>query len=389
MLLHSGIISLTTDNYQIRLITLSSLVYFANLRARDEKTSTVAKVRKLFDCAGFTSLVKKRDRTAIKLHFGELGNDSYINPVFIRQIVDKVKECNALPFLTDTNTLYLGSRANAVDHITTAILHGFDYAVVGAPVIIADGLCGMNIAKVTINKKHFKHVFIAGDIVAADSMIVLTHFKAHMVSGFGGALKNLAMGCAPPKGKRDQHDARPFSIKDRCIGCGKCVYVCPKSAIKLIKKKSRINRNLCIGCFECMTICPQHAIDIDWATEIPVFIERLVEYASGAIQSKQGKVGYINFLTRITPDCDCVPWSDAVIVPDIGILASTDPVAIDAASFDLVNSQIGFTDTMLHKFHKKGQDKFRGTWEETNGFRQIQCAENLGMGSSKYNLISI
>jgi uncharacterized Fe-S center protein len=220
-------------------------------------------------------------------------------------------------------------------------------------------------------------------------MIVLTHFKAHMVSGFGGALKNLAMGCAPPKGKRDQHDARPFSIKDRCIGCGKCVYVCPKSAIKLIKKKSRINRNLCIGCFECMTICPQHAIDINWATEIPVFIERLVEYAYGAIQSKQGKVGYINFLTRITPDCDCVPWSDAVIVPDIGILASTDPVAIDAASFDLVNSQIGFTDTMLHKFHKKGQDKFRGTWEETNGFRQIQYAEELEMGSSKYKLISI
>jgi uncharacterized Fe-S center protein len=368
---------------------MSSPVYFASLRARDENTSTVAKVKKLFECAGFSSSIKKRDRTAIKLHFGEMGNDSYISPVFVRQVVEKVKECGALPFLTDTNTLYLGSRSNAVDHITTAILHGFDYAVVGAPVIIADGLCGKNLTRVTINGKHFKRVTIAGDIAAADSMVVMTHFKGHIVSGFGGAIKNLAMGCAPPEGKRDQHQAHPYTLGERCIGCGKCAAICPKSAISVIKKKSAINRSLCIGCFECMTVCPEHAIDIDWATEVPRFVERLVEYASGVVRGKKGRIGYISFLTRITPDCDCVPWSDAAIVPDIGILASRDPVAIDAASFDLVNGQTGFSDSLLHRHHKKGQDKFSGTWEETDGYRQIRYAEELGIGSSSYKLILI
>jgi uncharacterized protein len=368
---------------------MESPVYFANLQARSDKDSTVAKIQRLFKVSGFETCIKKQDRTAIKLHFGELGNDSFISPVFVRQVVEKVKEAGALPFVTDTNTLYRGSRSNAVDHITTAVLHGFDYAVVGAPVIIADGLCGKNVAHVKIGRKHFDTVSIAGDIVAADSMIVMSHFKAHEVAGFGGAIKNLAMGCAPPEGKRAQHQARPFSIKEQCIGCGRCVKVCPKSAITLVEKKSVINHDLCIGCFECMTVCPEHAIDINWETEIPLFIERMVEHAYGALQGKEGKVGYINFLTRITPDCDCVPWSDASIVPDIGILASTDPVAIDAASYDLVNQQIGFTDSRLIAHYHKGEDKFTGIRENTDGQQQIRYAESLGMGSGSYELIRI
>ena len=368
---------------------MKSAVYFASLRAHSDQESTTVKIQRLFDRAGFSDVVAQNDRTAIKLHFGERGNDGYISPVYVRQVVDKVKACGGIPFLTDTNTLYLGSRSNAVDHITTAILHGFDYAVTGAPTIIADGLFGKNVVQVKIEKKHFDSVSIAGDIALSDSMIVMSHFKGHIVSGFGGAIKNLAMGCAPPAGKRAQHNARPFTITDRCSGCGTCAEVCPKKAITIEKKKSLIDREACIGCFECMHVCPDHAIDIDWETEIPVFTERMVEYAYGAVKAKKGKVGFMNFLIRITPDCDCFPFSDTPIVPDIGILASKDPVAIDAASFDLVNQQIGFTDSLLTGHHHKGGDKFRGVHEQTDGYRQVRYADEIGIGNRAYDLIKI
>ena len=368
---------------------MRSKVYFADIRATTDRDSTVKKIQNLFDQAGFADLFSAHDKTAVKVHFGELGNDGFISPVYVRQVVDRIKAAGALPFLTDTNTLYLGSRANAVDHITTAILHGFDFAVTGAPVIVSDGLDGKNVAKVPIGQKHFDTVSIAGDIVAADSMMVLSHIKGHIVAGFGGALKNLAMGCAPPEGKRAQHNARPFSIGDKCTGCAKCIVVCPKSAIRIDDKKSVIDRDLCIGCFECMHACPEHAIDIDWETEIPIFMERMIEYAYGAVKNKQGKVGYINFLLRITPDCDCFPFSDAPIVPDIGILASTDPVAIDAASFELVNMQLGLANSLLTGHHEKGGDKFTGVHVNTDGFRQIRYAEELGMGNRYYDLVHI
>ena len=364
-------------------------VYFANMRARDPRDNTVSKINRLFDAAGFGETVRKMGLTAIKLHFGELGNDSYINPVFVRQVVDKVRACGGKPFVTDSNTLYLGSRSNAVDHIETAILHGFDYSVVGAPVIIADGLSGGNRKSVAIQKKHFKNVLISGDIVAAESMIVLSHFKGHEVAGFGGAIKNLGMGCASAAGKQAQHSALPLIIKAVCTGCGKCVSVCPKAAIKLVNEKSSIDWSTCIGCFECMTICPERAIDIEWETEIPQFIERIVEYAAGAVQGKESRTGYMNFLTHITPDCDCVPWSDAPVVPDIGILASRDPVAIDAASFDLVNSQKGNPGSMLQHNHHKGADKFKGLRENTDAYRQITYGEEIGLGSSEYELVHL
>jgi uncharacterized Fe-S center protein len=363
---------------------VGSDVYFAGLRARDPGQSTAAKVRKLFDAAGFGACIEPGAPAAIKIHFGEEGNDSYINPVFARQVVDMIREYGGKPFLTDSNTLYLGSRGDAIDHITTAIRHGFSYATIGAPIIIADGLKGGNYREIEIGKKHFARVFISGDIAEVTSLIVLTHFKGHEVAGFGGAIKNLAMGCAPPAGKQEQHTAHPLNVEGRCIGCGKCMLVCPREAISLEDGKGAIDRERCIGCFECMTVCPEHAIDIDWETEIPNFTERLVEYAFGAAKGK--KTGYISFLTHITPDCDCVPWSDAPIVPDIGILASKDPVAIDAASFDLVNRQIGLHGSFLNANFHEGEDKFSGMRHVTDGYLQIRYAEEIGLGSSDYRL---
>jgi len=368
-------------------------VYFASMRAREPGQNTLSKIRRLFDAAGFSRMIEPGDLTAIKLHFGEWGNESYISPVHVRQVVERVKEAGGKPFLTDSNTLYRGRRSNAVDHLCTAIEHGFAFAVVAAPVIIADGLCGGNARSVEICSKHFTNVLVSGDIADSRAMIVLSHFKGHDVAGFGGAIKNLAMGCAPPAGKQAQHCARPIHLEERCTGCGRCVSVCPRGAITLAGtgngQRAKIDHSLCIGCFECMTACSSNAIDVDWETDVPEFIERKVEYAAAVVKGREKKTGYMNFLLRVTPDCDCVPWSDVSIVPDIGILASRDPVAIDAASFDLVNAEEGNRGSFLQQNHGKGLDKFRGMWKSTDGYRQVQYGEEILLGRSTYDLISI
>lgn len=366
---------------------MSSKVYFANLRARTDKNNKISKIRNLFDRAGFNELIQKDDLTAIKLHFGERGSDGFVSPVFVRQVVDKVKEQGAKPFLTDTNTLYSGSRHNAVDHLLTALEHGFDYTVTGAPIIIADGLRSENITEVEINKKHFEKVKLASDIVSADSVIVLSHFKGHEMAGFGGAIKNLAMGGAPAVGKKEQHAPKIMVDQEKCIGCKKCAAVCPEKAITVSEKKASIAVDKCIGCGECLTVCPVKAAGMDWATDLAVFLERMTEYAYGFAKAHEKRIGYINFLLNITPDCDCASWSDAPIVPDIGFLASTDPVAIDQASYDLVNKQLGLSGSRLSCNFEAGADKFRGLRPHIDGTIQLRYAEEIGMGSREYELI--
>lgn len=368
---------------------MASDVYFADIRSRGENENKLEKIRRLFSAAGFDRILDRGDLTAIKLHFGEVGNDTYISPVFVREVVKLVKERGARPFLTDTNTLYSGGRGNSVDHTRTAIEHGFAYAVVDAPVIIADGLRGGNHVSVDVNLNHFRSVRIAGDIASAESMIVLSHFKAHILAGFGGAIKNLGMGCAPPIGKAEQHTAKPIVHREKCRGCGRCVKACPRTAISVSEGKAIIDISICVGCGECVRACQERAMDFDWAVAIPPFVERMVEYAYGAVKGKVGRVGFFNFLIDVTPDCDCVPWSDAPVVPDIGILASRDPVAIDMASYDLVNAQMGLENSYLKGNRMPGEDKFRGCWESTNALHQIVYGEKIGLGTAKYNLIRI
>ena len=368
---------------------MASKVYFHNLRTRNDKGNKVSKMADLFDQAGFGEIVGKDDLTAIKLHFGERGNDSFISPVLVRPVVDRIKAKGAKPFLTDTNTLYSGSRHNSVDHLITALEHGFDYTVTGAPLIISDGLKSDNIKEVRIGKKHFSSVKLAGDIVAADSMIVMTHFKAHEMAGFGGAVKNLAMGGAPAAGKREQHACKMAVDRDSCIGCGSCQEVCPEGAISVDGGKARVAKEECIGCGECMTVCQEKAVNLDWATAISPFMERMTEYAYGVTAALGGRVGYMNILTNITPDCDCCPWSDTPIVPDIGFLSSADPVAIDQASYDLVNAQVGLKGSMLDVNLEAGRDKFRGLRSVTEPTEQLRYGEEIGLGSRDYELIEL
>ena len=367
---------------------MAGKVYFASVRAHSEKHSKVNRVRELFDAAGFGALVKKDDLVAVKMHFGERGGDAYLRPPLVRQVVDRITACGGKPFLTDAATLYSGSRHNAVDHLWTAVEHGFDIAVVGAPVIIADGLKGLSTANVEIDGKHFKKVRISSDVVAADALFSLAHFKGHMQSGFGGAMKNLGMGAATPAGKRDQHASKAIA-GPKCKACKSCEKVCPVKAIRVVDGKAKVELEKCIGCGECMTVCPNENIEFNWETEAAPFIERMVEYTAGVLKNKKGKAGFMNFLLDISPECDCVPWSDAPIVPDIGILASTDPVAIDRASYDLVNKQTGFQNTALKSAHAPGKDKFRDLWPRIDSTHLFGYAEKMGLGTAEYRLIEI
>ncbi|MGC9517285.1 MAG: DUF362 domain-containing protein [Methanomicrobiales archaeon] len=365
-----------------------SKVFFSDFRSRSINENKLNKIIKLFKKSRMDEIVDKGDLTAIKIHFGEEGNDSFLNPIFIRVIVDELYKLGAEPFITDTNTLYFGSRHNAVNHHKTAIKHGFDFAVVGAPVIISDGLAGNYYHNVKINKKHFKNVKIAGNIEEANSIVVLSHFKGHSMCGFGGALKNLAMGCASAGGKIDQHECSKPIITEKCTLCKTCNTLCPFNAIFLGEKKAEIDKELCIACNLCMAECPSSAIEMDFQS-LPEFMERMMEYAYGSVKNKPDKVCYFNFLMNITPDCDCEAFSDANIVQDIGILASKDPVALDTASYELVNQQKAFEESEIKSNLDKGEDKFRGIWPKVDGWIQLKYAQELGLGSMNYDLIKI
>lgn len=360
---------------------MAAEVFMTGLHCRTAENNKYARVDRLCDALNLKDRIREHAACGIKLHFGEEGNDTYLKPPFVRRVVDKVRGVDGKPFLTDSTTLYSGMRNNAVDHLEIAYRHGFTPAVVNAPIIIADGLFGENFVPVVIDKKRFKEVFIADVIRRSPALVVLSHFKGHEMGGFGGAIKNLAMGGACVRGKRDQHATHVQIDVSKCIGCGKCVAVCPQQALTLIDGKSHVDISKCIGCFECITVCPVKAISIDWATEMEPFVERMTEYALGAVIGREDTVSYINFVMNVTPDCDCVSWSDRPLVADIGILASTDPVALDQACYDLVN-QAPALDPKLEGV----PDKFKARWPQTRGEIQLSYGEEIGLGTREYKL---
>lgn len=351
------------------------IVYFTNFNIKKNSQNKINKLKNIFHLCNPEKIIKKDDLTAIKVHFGEEGNDSYLNPIYVRTIVDCVKELKAIPFVTDTNTLYDGSRKVSPNHIELALKHGFNYTVINAPITISDGLKGKSEYIIEINKKHFKNIRISHDISESNNMIVLSHFKGHSLSGFGGALKNLSMGCASKSGKYEQHaETNPIIINEKCTGCKICIRECPSNSIRLINNKATINYSLCTSCGSCL-LCPNNAIIYE-KTTINNFMERMMEYAYGVIKQKNKKILYINFLEKITPHCDCVSWTDKYIVPDIGILASNDPVALDKACYDLIKL---YSDENI----------FSNIYPNINCEYQLDYSEELGIGYKKYKLIEV
>lgn len=367
---------------------VKSRVWFTDLRT-DTGRNLFDKLGELFARLEPEKRLAPGHLTAVKLHFGEKGNTAFIPPVFVRRLVDEIKKTGSEPFLTDTNTLYLGKRTNSASHLRTAMEHGFGYAVTGAPIIIADGLRGGDGVEVKISGTTTGTVQVAREIVDSDALVVLTHFKCHEMTGFGGALKNVGMGCASRHGKLHQHSNLPPVVDpEGCTACGACAAVCPAGAIE-VGKAAVIDPETCIGCGHCVTACPENTIKVEWNETTDKLQVKMADHVSGALKGKDGRVMFVNFVTRVSPLCDCYGHADAPIVPDVGILASTDPVAIDQASADLVNAQQGFQNTALKTGHQPGGDKFRGVHPEVDWTVQLKAASSLALGTTCYELLEI
>ena len=326
---------------------------------------------RLFDESGFGSIVKTGEPVPIKVHFGEMGNTAYLKPENVKPISDKIISLGGKPFLTDANTLYKGTRSNAVDHINTALKHGYCFA----PVVIADGIAGKDYRNIRVDLKHFKEVHISSAAAQCDSMFVMTHFKGHEVTGFGGALKNVGMGLGSRSGKQQMHsDIHPKVDAEKCTACGLCAQWCPANAITIIHNVALIDPAKCIGCAECMVTCTSNAISISWAATPDSVQEKIAEYAFGAVKGK--RCAYFSFINNVSPNCDCYGFNDPPIIKDIGVLASYDPVAIDQACVDLANK-------------KAGCDIIKKTWPDVDYMVQLRHGEEIGLGSRDYILIDV
>ena len=357
---------------------MASKVYFIKADVSDGEQVISQKARKLFKVGRFGRCFKENDFTAVKIHIGEDGNNTYIKPGCIKGLVEELLALKAKPFLTDTSTLYVGKRHNAIDHTALAAKHGFDVAGLGIPFIAPDGLFGTAETAVAVNAELNKEVFIASDIVRCQSILTVAHFTGHVAACVGATIKTLGMGCASRKGKMRQHAALQPSVGDDCTGCGECFKHCPAEAITLSDQKSHIDHEKCIGCAECVAVCRFGAVEYDWEQENEILQRSVAEHALGALKGKENKAAFFNFLLSVTKDCDCFDSQDMrKIVDDIGIVASTDPVAVDKAAIDLVERKAGKKMAQLLE-----NDKLDPRY-------QIEHGERIGLGSSKYDLMEV
>ena len=302
-------------------------VYFTDFRCRNG-VSQLDKLRKLLEKSEFSQIDFDGKFVAIKLHFGELGNLSFLRANYAKVVADFIRERGGKPFLTDCNTLYVGSRKNALEHMDTAYLNGYSPFSTGCHVIIADGLKGSDDIEVPVaGGEYCKTARIGRAVMDADIVISLAHFKGHEEAGFGGALKNIGMGCGSRAGKMAMHaDGKPYVETDLCVGCGACAKICAHNGPQIENKKCRIDQNNCVGCGRCIAVCPKDAIHPTFQASVRLLNCKIAEYAKAVLD---GRPSYcINIVRDISPNCDCHPENDVPIVPDVGMFASADPVAL-------------------------------------------------------------
>lgn len=364
-----------------------SNVYFTDFNA-SMRDNLLDKFKRLILKSQLLDKIQTRNMVAIKIHFGEQGNLATIRPNYVHLVAELLKEKEAMPFLTDANTIYTGHRFNAIDHIKTAFLNGYTYTTTGVPIIIADGLKGHDFEEIEVNQKNCKYVKIGTAIAQADFLIVMTHFKGHEQTGFGGAIKNTGMGCGSRAGKLEMHcTSKPFINTENCVGCGFCAKICKYKAISIKDKKAVINYEECKGCGQCTVECKFKGIGFNWDESIQILLEKISEYTYGTLKDKNAI--FINFLNNISPNCDCWRHNEIPITSDIGILVSDNPVAIDQASCDLINQAPANPSSPHYEELKNSKDKFKTLSPHADWDYQLTYSEKIGLGQRKYDLIKI
>ena len=366
-------------------------VFFTDFRTQIG-VSQCTKLQKLIRAAGIEKIDFDHKFVAIKMHFGELGNCAYLRPNYVKAVADVVKELGGMPFLTDCNTLYTGSRTNAIDHLTNAELNGFNSVTTGCHVIIADGLRGTDDIEVPVpNGEYCETALVGRALMDADILISLSHFKGHEMTGFGGALKNIGMGGGSRAGKMQQHrEGKPTVDKDLCRGCRRCSKECGSDAISYGEdKKAVIDYDKCKGCGRCIGACAFHAIDTVNENALDLLCCKIAEYTNALCAGRP--TFHISLIMDVSPNCDCHDENDAPILPNIGMLASFDPVALDQACVDLCqqatpvrNSQLGdnLAKADWHHHHDHFSDSNPNVkWKET-----LEHGEKIGLGTRSYTL---
>ncbi len=371
-------------------------VYFSDFRTVAFGDGLPVKLKKLIKTAGIGQIDIDGKFVAIKMHFGEMGNISYLRPNYARAVVDVVKELGGKPYLTDCNTLYPGSRKNALEHLQCAWENGFTPLTVGCPLLIGDGLKGTDdIAVPVVGGEYVKEAKIGRAIMDADVFISLTHFKGHEMTGFGGTIKNIGMGCGSRAGKKDQHSSGKANINpDLCRGCRKCQKECANGGLVFddAAKKMTVSHENCVGCGRCLGACNFDAIEFENDSASELLNCRMAEYTKAVLDGRPNF--HISLVVDVSPNCDCHGENDAPILPNLGMFASFDPLALDQACADaclksqpLPGSQL--SDNLAKPGFADHHDHFVNSTPESEWRSCLEHAEKIGLGSRDYELITV